>query len=257
MKPILLVACACLTAGCAAAHPGAVVEGPAPWETAEGRHVARLGMAEQLIEAQNPRQALVVLAAAREEEGGSVALDVMQARAWLALGMVGEASAALDAWLDHPPKQAEYWRVLGLVRFDQERVPEAEEALRRALEIDPRDYEANNNLGFLLLSLGRQEEALTHLRAAISVRPDEPRARNNLGFALAALERDEEALDAFRTTGPEAEALARVGLACERRGDMDEARSWYRRALDADPRQPIAVEALGRVEPPPDGETPP
>jgi len=214
-------------------------------------------MAEQLLDSHNAEQALVVLAAARQEDGGSVSIDLLQARAWLALGMVGEASAALDPWLEHPPGKAEFWRIVGLVRFDQKRTQDAETAFRRALELDPHDFEANNNLGFLLLSVGRPEDALPCLRAAVSVRPTEARARNNLGFALAALGRDDEALDAFRTTGPEAEALAHVGLACERRGDREQARSWYQRALDTDPHQPIAVEALGRVNPPSNGVTPP
>ncbi|MBN1336278.1 MAG: tetratricopeptide repeat protein [Deltaproteobacteria bacterium] len=252
MRGIALLLVAALAAGCAHAR----LE-PPPWTHEAGRHTARLEMAEQLLDMHNPEQALVVLAKAREEEGGSLALDVVQARAWLALGLTGEASAALEPWAERDPENLAFWQVLGLVRFGQKRVEEAESAFRRALALDPRDFDANNNLGFLLLSVGRSEEALPALRAAVAARPTEARARNNLGFALAALGREDEALDVFRATGPEAHALAQVGLAAERRGEPEKALAWYQRALSADPSQPLAVEALSRLDPPQDGGTPP
>ncbi len=249
----ILVGC---TARTTAQAPQSSAEPGVDWSTPKGREEARLDMARTLLDMGRAQEAMTVLAAARQESGSELAVDVLQARAYLGVGMAGEAAALLEPWLRRSPRDAELYRTLGLVRFEQRRLEEAERAFLEAVEIEPDSFDSSNNLGFLLLTAGRPEEALVHLRAALALRPTDRRARNNIGFALAALERDEEALDVFRAADIEPSALANMGLACERRGDPNQARAWYDQALAIDPGQHLALEALQRLDEPETGAAP-
>ncbi|MFH1463573.1 MAG: tetratricopeptide repeat protein [Pseudomonadota bacterium] len=242
---------ALVLAGCAhRAGTGQIVTDAPAWSTSAGRTEARLEMAGSMLDLGRPREALEIVAAARSECHDELALDLLQARAYLALGMPGEASALLEPWDQRHPRDAELYRMLGLTRFEQERLEEAEAAFRRAIQIEPDDHDVQNNLGFLLLVRGRPEEAVPLLRRALELQPDQLRARSNLGFALAAQGLDREAIEVFRAVQPEAAALTSMGIACERRGEPQTALTWYRRALAVEPAQAVAAEAVQRLAPP-------
>ncbi len=251
-----LLAVGCAHAGGTDARRAAAQPAPS-WTTPEGRLESRMDMARTMLDMGRHQEAMAILTEARREAGGELELDVLQARATLALGMAGEAAALLEPRLDRPPKHAEFYRVLGLIRFDQDRLDEAEEAFRRALEIEPDAFASHNNLGFLLLVRDRPDDAIRYLRRALQLHPDDRRARTNLGFALAALLRDEEALEVFRAAHSEPVALANLGLACERRGTPEDALTWYQRALELEPNQPLANEAVRRLGTPSQGESQP
>ncbi len=251
----------CLGLGCAARADrvrAGDVRAPAEWSTPQGKLATQLTLAEDLIGLGRPREALAMLALARQEQPRPVlALDVLQARATLDLGMAGEAAAILEPWTERPPRDADFHALLGLVRYDQQDLEASEAAFRRAIEIEPKHFDAHNNLGFLLLGSGPPEQAVRELRAALELRPNDRRARNNLGFALAAMGEAEQALEVFRAVNPEPTALANMGLAAERRGDTDQAIAWYRQVLALTPTHDAAAAALQRLEQPDQRETSP
>jgi tetratricopeptide (TPR) repeat protein len=247
--------------GCAARSgraPTVSAQAPADWSTPQGKLSTQLELAEQLIDLERPREALALLAMVRLEQARPVlALDVLQARATLDLGMAGEAAAILEPWNERPPRDADFHALLGLVYYDQRAYEPAEAAFRRAIELEPQHFDAHNNLGFLLLSSGRPDQAIPELRAALGLRPNDRRARNNLGFALAATGADDQALEVFRAVNPEPTALANMALAAERRGDTDQAIAWYHQVLAVVPDHGAATSAIHRLDPPDQRETTP
>ncbi len=253
-----LPALALLLPAMACAHGQRVEPQPPPaWSSREGRHEARLEMAHTMMELGRHREALAVLTQAREESGPELELDVLQARTYLALGMTSEAAALLEPWERKSPRELDYHLAVGLVRFDQNQLEDAEAAFLRAIDLDDRSFDAHNNLGFLLLVSERPEQALPRLRRALELHPGDARARSNLAFALAALEKDKEALELLRTLHPLPVAYSNMGLACERRGQPDAALDWYQRALELEAEQPMALEAIQRLAPPPQGDPKP
>ena len=239
-----------LLSACATTGKERVRPQPAPaWSSADGRLEARLDMAETMLRAGQPERAVAVLSTARQEESGSYELDLLQARAFQALGMTNEAVEMLEPHRVKRRRDAALLQLLGLLYFDLDKLEHAEAALERAAELDPEDAENANNLGFLLLVMERPTDAVTWLRTAVSLDPAQQRYRGNLGFALAADGQSEQALQVFRSAGPEALALARLGVAHERAEQNELAVARYTQALQIDPQQAVARAGLGRIAP--------
>ncbi len=227
----------------------AAAEDPPRWSTTKGRYDTQIALAESLIELNQPREALALLSTMRQEVSQpDLAVDVLQARATLALGMPGEAAAILEPWQERSPRDADFHALLGLVYFDQQRSDDAQAAFERAVKLDATHFDALNNLGFLHLTAGRPEPAIEQLRAALALRPNDARARNNLGFALAASGDETQALEVFSAVNPRPAALANMGLAAERRGDPEAAKGWYRQVLELDPGHAATITALERLD---------
>ncbi len=243
-----LLGCSVALSGCVASHGSkALSREPSPWSTADGRTATRLNLAATLLDMGQVRQALDLVMLASQEVGQDLELDILRARCLMALGMFAEAEAALEPHLDWHGANAELQRVLGLLHFDQQQYQQAEDAFRKAIRLAPSNPAAHNNLGFLLMVQGRNQEALEQFQLALDLRPTFQRARNNQGFVLAALGRDEDALRAFSLAGSDSRAMSNMGLACERRGDKEQAANYYRQALQLDPRLVAAREALHRL----------
>lgn len=239
----LLVA---LGTGCA--HDRAKAQPPPAWASPEGRRAAQLDMARFMLDAGRPEEALQVLTAARQTAGGEdLEMDLLQARALQARGLHLEALGLVEPWTHRRLRNAELEGVVGLLEFDLGRLPSAEAHLRLAAELAPEQAEAWNNLGFVLMVQGREEEAVEAFQAALKQAPNNDRARNNLGFALATLGRDREALAAFKASSTEGSALANMGLAKERSGDLPAALDFYQRALSVEPGQSIARQGVQRL----------
>jgi Flp pilus assembly protein TadD len=254
---VLLLATA-LSSACATTGEGRSRPEPAPaWTSPEGRLDGRLDMAATMLRAGEAERAMAVLSVARQEAGGSFELDMLQAHAFHALGMVGEAVVLLEPHADRHRKDPDLHHLLGQLYYETGELEAAERALTRAAELAPEDAEIANNLGFLLLVSERPAEAVPWLRRAVSLDPAQQRYRGNLAFALAADGQSEQALQVFRATGPEPLALARLGVAHERAEQRELAIARYHQALQLDPLQPVARSGLERLEPQPDVEAQP
>jgi tetratricopeptide (TPR) repeat protein len=142
-------------------------------------------------------------------------------------------------------------------------------ALEAALEISPTDADAHYMAGEARRSLGQMEQALAHYRQATRFVPNFAEAYEGMVEAYTALGRSDHTVYAlgmsaysrndFRTAQayleqaseklPEfAPAFTGLGLTYEKLGRLNEAASTLQQALELEPHDFAAQQALGRVE---------
>jgi tetratricopeptide (TPR) repeat protein len=158
------------------------------------------------------------------------------------------AEAALSAGLEHPL----LLNVLALGREQHGRLAEAERLLRRALQIASADTNARNALGLLLLRLEQPQEALTHFDAIIAANPGLPYVHASRGSALLALGSIIAAESSYRRAleldANQGIALAGLAHIASHRGTWPEAKAWAEKALSRLPGFPDAVMSLAAAE---------
>jgi tetratricopeptide (TPR) repeat protein len=123
------------------------------------------------------------------------------------------AAAALADGLEHPL----LFNVAALQLELQGRVTDAEQLLQRAVAMAPADLGSRNALGLCLLRLEQPDQALTQFDAILALNPSLPFAHASRGNALLAL------------------------------GAISDAEASYRRALDLDANQGVALAGLARI----------
>jgi tetratricopeptide (TPR) repeat protein len=123
------------------------------------------------------------------------------------------AEAALADGLEHPL----LFNVAALNLEMQGRVAEAEQLLQRAVAMAPRDVGSRNALGLCLLGLDRPDEALAQFDAVLDLDSSLPFVHASRGNSLFAL------------------------------GAVSDAEASYRRALELDPNQGVALAGLARI----------
>lgn len=207
-------------------------------------------------------------------------------RAGMANERTGDYAGAVRSYrrgLEVAPENVELWNALGFSLFQQGMSQAAVEALEKALSLDPKHAKAHNNialasidlgelelaeahyreslaveaqpsihndLGFVLERQGLYEEAEEHYRAALALDPASASAHFNLAAALARrgeLGAAERHFRAALSAGPSARAGAGLGIVLGRQGRVDDAIAQLRLAIEADPNDPAAHEALGSI----------
>ena len=158
------------------------------------------------------------------------------------------AALALADGLEHP-----LLLNLAALNFDmQGRHSEAERLLRRAVAIGPSDLSSLNALGLCLLALERPAEALTQFNALLRLDSSLPFAhasRGNASFALGAIEDAEASFRrALEIDAGQAVALAGLARIATSRGAHSDARRWAEKSLAALPGFPDAVLSLAAAE---------
>jgi len=125
--------------------------------------------------------------------------------------------------------------------------------LNRALAIDPNYPSVHNMLGLLYDRMGETDYAEKHLRRAISLNPHDSEAQNNYGTFLCKHGRPEEAephflkaLDNPLYRTPDI-AYSNAGSCVFRTGDVEKAETYFRQALKANPKQPLALFKMAEV----------
>ena len=158
------------------------------------------------------------------------------------------AEAALADGLEHPL----LLNVAALNLETQNRVPEAEQLLQRAVALAPGDLGSRNALGLCLLRLDRPEEALAQFDAILALNASLPFAhasRGNAWFALGAISEAEasyrRALELDANQGVALAGLARIAIS---RGAHREARELAEKALASLPGFPDAVMSVAAAE---------
>jgi predicted O-linked N-acetylglucosamine transferase (SPINDLY family) len=141
-------------------------------------------------------------------------------------------------------------QMLGVLRAQQNRLPEALEMLGQALKINPRDVRALVNYGNVLNLLGRFEEAIASYDRALALGAD-AETWNNRGNALQSLGRPLEALashDQALALGPnDVKSLYERGCVLNELGRFDEALASYDRVLALAPNHAEALNNRGYI----------
>ena len=144
------------------------------------------------------------------------------------------------------PSAADVYVKLAVAYMQQGQMEQALKKAKRGLRLDPNSSGANNVIALLYERLGDNELAERLYKRAVRLDPRDPYIRNAYGSFLCARERYEEAdqeyVQALRNPlykTPEV-ALTNAGICAGRNSKMEQAESYFRRALQANPRFPIA-----------------
>jgi pentatricopeptide repeat protein len=226
-----------------------VTEQEAPWETKAGREQTKIEMVDALIRANNPQEALSIIAEMRKAGSEQVELDVLQGKALRRLGLFDDADEILRGAVKQHPRDAAAHNELGLLLLERKEVDAALPELRTAVKRAPDNPDFLNNYGFALMSAGKPDAAVAPLRQALKLDATRERTRNNLGFALVANGKPDEAYRLFRSSQTEADARYNVGYGLELRGEREKALVEYHSALESDPRHQRATEGVRRLDP--------
>ncbi len=109
----------------------------------------------------------------------------------------------------------------------------------------------HNDLGVLCYQTGSVQDAQAHYEEAVRLDPGNIVYQKNLAeYYSIAQGRNEDALrifvDLLRKDPRDAEALVSIGKICEMVGRVDDARDFFRKALEAEPLNQSAREMLQR-----------
>ena len=201
-------------------------------------------------------------------------------------GRLPEAAVLLTRALTLDPQYAPTLQHLALLKNELGQTDDAITLLRRSLQFVPKDPVCQNNLGNMLRAQGKLEEALQAYKAALALDPNYVNALFNIGTTVAQadfiapeqalgylervaklapedvqnweaigkvqsrLQRPEAAQKAFQTAldvdPTRAEACSGLGSVAVTQGNVEEARTHFRRALELQPGHPHALEYLAR-----------
>jgi tetratricopeptide (TPR) repeat protein len=158
------------------------------------------------------------------------------------------AQAALDDGLRHPL----LYNVLAARREEEGRVREAEALLRRGLQETPADPMLRNALGLNLMRQQCHAEALLEFESLLEHESSMPFLHASRGAALFALARPREAESAFRRAlevdPRQGVALAGLATLAAARGAYPAARTWASQALEVLHGYPDAELALAAAD---------
>jgi tetratricopeptide (TPR) repeat protein len=158
------------------------------------------------------------------------------------------AESALADGLEHPL----LFNLVALKHEQQGQVLEAEKLLRRAVAIAPSDIGARNALGLCLLRLDRPADALLEFDALLALNPSLAFAHASLGTTLFALGLIAEAEASYRRAlnidANQGVALAGLAHLASSRGAYSDARAWAEKSLAVLPGLPDAVMSLAAAE---------
>jgi Flp pilus assembly protein TadD len=165
-----------------------------------------------------------------------------------ARGAYAEAVTHLQDLVALKPKDAAVLNSLGAALSKLGRYREAEEHFRKAIGRQLNYPEAHGNLGAVYLARGQYFEAENSLRRALKYKPADLGYRCNLGFSLVNLSRARDAKVEFervlKIVPGHVEALVGLGLIANAEGCFNEAGAMFNRALEVDPKSPVACAAL-------------
>lgn len=156
----------------------------------------------------------------------------------------GEAQKLYQRVLDRDPKNSTAWHRMGCLAVRRGDHKEALVDFARAAQFETESVELLNDVGYALYLQNELVSAEEKLRQALKQNPQYAAARNNLGLVLAEQMRFDEALVEFRKGGDEASAHSNLAFAQTKIGALDEAEKNYHRALELNPKQTQAGQAL-------------
>ncbi|MGB9153044.1 MAG: tetratricopeptide repeat protein, partial [Alphaproteobacteria bacterium] len=208
--------------------------------------------AGQLAEAEKAYQKLL-----RVEAANADALRLLGGL-YLQTGRQAQAVEYLERAVRLLPKDAETLTNLGTGLRGLGRLDEAVLRYQQALAVRPTYLDALNNLGGLYHESGRASQALEIYGQVLRLEPESASAHFNYGNSLLAAGRGGEAIGryehALKLKPDYMEAMINLGMALSLAGKGEQsrqwlqiARSWFDKALKADPKNTTAMNNIGNV----------
>lgn len=175
------------------------------------------------------------------------------ARALAAKGRLDQAMIALNQLASQTPVPGGVERLRGIIFYEKEQLPEALDAFKKAIAQDANDRESIEMEGVSLFRLGRDPEALPYLELAQHEKVEAANVEPQyvLGLCYADVARYDDARRAFAAQygfgGDSAEAHLLAGRLFLRRELRDQAAAEANKALQLNPKIPLAHELLGEA----------
>jgi type IV pilus assembly protein PilF len=142
---------------------------------------------------------------------------------------------------------------LGAGYYERGQMDVALEELNMAVKIDPNYPQAHNVLGLVYATLGDDRKAEQSFAQALQLAPSDSDVHHNWGWYLCTHKRERESLAEFEIAvrnplyrTPEA-ALVNAGRCAQASGDERAAENYFRRALAAQPGNPLASLGLAQI----------
>ena len=130
-------------------------------------------------------------------------------------------------------------------------VDEAEARLRKLVALKPDDAQSLNALGYTLVDrTTRVDEGLALIERAHQLAPNDPFIMDSMGWALfrkGKLDEAEAYLKRALADRPDPEIAAHLGEVMWARGDRDSARAIWKAQLDANPENTVLKETVNRL----------
>lgn len=152
-----------------------------------------------------------------------------------------------------PQVRAKLHTDLGAGYYERGQMDVALEELNLAIKIDPSYAPAYNISGLVYATLGEDQKAEQDFTRALQLAPGDSETRHNWGWYLCTHQRQRESLAEFEAAvrnplykAPEV-ALVNAGRCAQSIGDVASAESYYRRALAAQPGNPLASLGLAQL----------
>ena len=155
-----------------------------------------------------------------------------------------EAARLYEGLLEKDPQNGKACHRLGCLAVRRGQHDEGLVYFRRASSCGENSAELFNDMGYVLYLKHDLITSEKTLREALRKNPQLKGARNNLGLVLAEKGDHAEALAEFRAAGGEASAYSNLAYVQTKLGQLTEAEKNYHRALELDPKQRQAAEAL-------------
>ncbi len=171
------------------------------------------------------------------------------AKAYYLRGRFVEARTAYEQVVRLEPNSARAHLGLGLCLFESGKLPEGEDEFNRTLRLDQRSTWAEYMLGKICWLQGRITDALPHMQRATQLDPRIDQAWFGLGVCYEQLHRYNDAVfpltQAILHKETSAQYHTALGEVMVYRGNTDEGRKHYERALQLNPSYGPLCQLLG------------
>ena len=142
------------------------------------------------------------------------------------------------------PNRYEVYQRLGVIAQKRGNKDESLAHLRRAKDLSPLNTDVLGDLGYAEYLAGNYQQSVDVFRQAQELNPNHPRIQANLAMALVASGDSSTAHRLFRQNSSDADAYTSMGFALIQHGKMEEGRRAFEKAVQMDPHQERAAEAL-------------